>query len=75
MFEESARQAGYAIGSPEYHSDFELPNGTVLYRISTLKRDDIDALTVRTVKLAQSMEGRLLYWDCNIVPKSVTKRY
>ncbi|MBQ1520920.1 MAG: DUF695 domain-containing protein [Clostridia bacterium] len=74
LFEEAARQAGFAIGTPEFHSDFELPHGSVLYRISTLKPEEIDNVTVRTVKLAQMMEGRLLYWDCNIVPRSVTKR-
>lgn len=74
LFEETARQAGFAIGSPEFHSEYELPNGAVLYRISTLKQADIDALTVRTVKLLQKLDGRLLYWDCNIVPKSVKKR-
>lgn len=75
MFEETARHAGFAIGDPEFISDSELPNGVVIYRISTLAQDDIDALTVRVIKLAQGEEGRLLYWDCNIVPKSVTKRY
>ena len=75
MFEETARRAGFAIGDAEYISEGELPNGVVLYRISTLKQDDIDTLTVRVIKLAQGMEGRLLYWDCNIVPRSVSKRY
>ena len=46
----------------------------MLYRISTLKNEEIDNVTVRAIKLAQMMEGRLLYWDCNIVPRSVTKR-
>jgi hypothetical protein len=75
MFEETARRAGFAIGSPEYNSDTDLPNGLVIYRISTLEQDDIDALTVRVIKLAQGEEGKLLYWDCNIVPASVQKRY
>lgn len=75
LFEETARQAGYAIGSAEFHSEYELPNGVVIYRISSLKREDIDSLTVRTVRLAQKYEGRLLYWDCNIVPRGVSKRY
>lgn len=74
LFEETARQAGFAIGDAEYHSEYELPNGVVVYRISTLKPEEIDALTVRTVKLAQKLDGRLVYWDCNIVPKSVKKR-
>lgn len=74
QFEAAARQAGFAIGTAEFHSDFELPHGSVIHRISTLKKDDIDPLTVRTVRLAQKMDGRLLYWDCNIVPKNVTKR-
>ena len=75
LFEEAARQAGYAIGPAEFLSEYDMPNGVVVYRISTLKREDIDGLTVRTVRLAQKLEGRLLYWDCNIVPKSVSKRY
>ena len=75
MFEESARRAGYAIGAPEFNSESELPNGVVIYRISTLKQDEIDAVTVRAIGLAQKLEGMLVYWDCNIVPKSVAKRY
>ena len=75
LFEESARRAGYAIGAPEFNSESELPNGVVVYRISTLKQDEIDAVTVRAIRLAQKLEGMLVYWDCNIVPRSVTKRY
>lgn len=74
MFEETARRAGFAIGSAEFHSENELPNGVVIYRISTLKNEDIDAVTVRSVKLAQKFEGKLIYWDCNIVPKISAKR-
>ena len=75
LFEETARQAGFAIGAAEFNSDSELPNGVVIYRISSLKLADIDALTVRVITLAQKFEGRLTYWDCNIVPKRVAKRY
>ncbi|MBO4562423.1 MAG: DUF695 domain-containing protein [Clostridia bacterium] len=75
MFEETARNAGFAIGGAEFLSESDLPNGVVIYRISSLKREDIDSVTVRVIKLAQKMEGRLSYWDCNIVPRSVAKRY
>ncbi|MCR5809027.1 MAG: DUF695 domain-containing protein [Clostridiales bacterium] len=75
MFEVSARQSGFAIGSPEFISESDYPNGVVIYRISPLTRADIDALTVRVIRLAQKLDGKLLYWDCNIVPKSVSRRY
>lgn len=74
VFEEAARRAGFAIGSAEYHSDFELPHGAVLYRISSLKTNEIDSVTIQAIKTAHRMNGRLLYWDCNIVPRNVTKR-
>lgn len=74
VFEETARRAGYAIGEPEYHTDSDLPSGVVIYRISTLRRRDIDAVTIRASNLARRMLGKLLYWDCNIVPKDVKKR-
>ena len=74
VFEETARRAGFAIGDPEYRTDSDCPNGVVIYRISTLRRRDIDAVTVRSIRLAQRCVGKLLYWDCNIVPKGVSKR-
>lgn len=75
MYEEAARQAGYAIGTPQERSELELPYGATLHRISTLKKQDIDAVTIRAIRIAQRMEGRLAYWDCAIVPKSFSKRY
>lgn len=74
MFEEAARHAGFAIGNPESQPENEYPNGAVVHRISTLERREIDAVTLRVIGLAAKEEGKLLYWDCNIVPKSVTKR-
>ncbi len=74
VFEETARRAGFAIGDPEYHTDSDSPNGVVIYRIATLRRRDIDAVTVRATRLARRCAGRLLYWDCNIVPAGVSKR-
>lgn len=74
IFEETARRAGFAIGDPEFRSENELPNGVVIYRISTLKRRDINSVTLRAVTLAEKTEGKLLYWDCNIVPKDMKRR-
>lgn len=74
MYEEAARQAGYAIGTPQERSELELPYGATLHRISTLKTRDVDAVTIRAIRIAQKMDGRLAYWDCAIVPKSM-KRY
>ena len=75
VFEEEARRAGFAIGDAEYHTDGDLPSGAVIYRISTLKRREIDSVTVRATRLAQRSAGKLLYWDCNIVPRNVGKRF
>ena len=75
MFEEAARQAGYAIGTPEERSELALPYGATLHRISTLNEREIDSVTIRAIRIAQRMEGRLAYWDCAIVPKSISKRY
>ena len=74
MYEEAARQAGYAIGAPEERSELELPYGATLHRISTLELQDIDSVTIRAIRIAQRMEGRLAYWDCAIVPKSISRR-
>ena len=75
MYEEAARQAGYAIGTPQVRSELELPYGATLHRISTLKKQDVDSVTIRAIRIAQRMEGRLAYWDCAIVPKNINKRY
>ena len=74
VFEETARRAGFAIGNPEFHGENDYPSGAVIYRISSLRRREIDAVTVRALRLARKNGGRLLYWDCNIVPRSVAKR-
>ncbi len=74
QFEETARQAGYAIGDSEDRSESELPHGVALHRISTLQKKDVDAVTIRAIRLAEKFGGRLVYWDCAIVPRSVSKR-
>lgn len=74
MFEETARRSGYAIGSAEFISESDHPNGVVIYRISTLAPKDINAVTIRAMELAEKNDGKLVYWDCNIVPKSVQRR-
>lgn len=71
MFEETARRAGFAIGDPGFEPESEHPNSVVIYRISTLKRREINSVTLRSMELARKFRGVLLYWDCNIVPKSV----
>lgn len=74
MYEEAARNAGFAIGAPDERSELELPYGATLHRISTMNKADIDAITVKAIRLAQEYNGRLAYWDCAIVPKNITKR-
>ena len=75
MFEETARRSGFAIGGSEFISESDRPNGVVIHRISTLQPADINGVTIKTVELAEKNDGKLIYWDCNIVPKSVTRRF
>lgn len=68
LFAEAARSEGFALGGDEDNDSLELPCGIVLHRICALKKRDIDAVTVRTVRLAEEHGGKLLFWDCPIVP-------
>ncbi|MBR0136608.1 MAG: DUF695 domain-containing protein [Clostridia bacterium] len=67
-FIEAARQKGFAVGEFEEFDDTDLSAGVVLHRICALKKFDIDALTVQVIRIADEHEGRLLFWDCPIVP-------
>lgn len=74
LFEEAARQAGFAIGTPDERVEQELPYGATLHRVSTLQKPEIDEMTIRAIRIAGRWSGRLVYWDCAIVPKNITKR-
>lgn len=69
QYEETARREGFAIGTSEEREQSELPYGVVLHRICALKKRDVDAVTVQAIRIAERYGGRLLFWDCPIVPR------
>lgn len=73
QFEDEARKAGFAIGSSEYRSESEFPYGVVLHRICPLIKREVDAVTVLAIRIAERFGGKLMYWDCPIVPQAAAK--
>jgi uncharacterized protein (TIGR01619 family) len=69
MFQEEARQSGFAIGGAVYTPEQELPYGIVLHRISTLEKRDIDAVTTKAIRAAEKFGGELIHWDCQFICK------
>lgn len=72
LFEEQARLSGYAVGVGEFSMEYELPHGIVVHKICTLNKADVDDATSRLIYIAEKYEGRLLFWDCVLVPKRKT---
>ena len=68
QFVEEARQEGFAIGEYEDYDSDTLPCGVVLHRICAFKKWDVDALTVQAIRIAEPFDGKLMFWDCPIVP-------
>lgn len=67
-FIDAARQEGFAVGEYEDFDSDELPYGVVLHRICAFRKFDIDAVTIQAIRIAERSEGKLLFWDCPIVP-------
>lgn len=70
MFSQQARQSGFALGEAEFIPEMEQPHGIVIVRVSTLQKDELDAVTSQAIYLARPYEGILCYWDCPLIPKS-----
>ena len=68
-FAAKALDEGFATGEFKDVSDGELPCGIVVHRICAMKKWDVDAVTVHAIRLAEDFGGKLLYWDCPIVPR------
>ena len=76
LYAERARVLGFAIGesiyAPEYtpaqdagaapEQDVSLPHGVELYKLTTLLKPDIDALTTLAIDAAQDFGGEMRYW-------------
>ena len=69
LFEEQARLSGYAIGKAEYIPENETPHGSLAMLMTSLLKANIDDATTRLIRIAEKYEGRLLFWDCVLVPK------
>ncbi len=67
-FGEEALSEGFALGASDEFETGDLPCGLVVYRICALKKWDVDAVTIQAIRLAEKFGGRLLFWDCPIVP-------
>ena len=82
-FSDAALKAGFALGesveraegmveptaaASESESD-QTPFRLDIHRICALKKWDVDAVIVQAVRLAEEFGGRLVYWDCPIVPR------
>ena len=70
-FAAKALDEGFATGEYKDVSDGELPCGVIVHRICAMKKWDVDAVTVHAVRLAEEHGGKLLYWDCPIVPRKL----
>ena len=69
QFTEAARLAGFAVGKSQFAPEYGLPHGISLYRIAPLDKRRIDALTTRAIRLAERFEGKLVHWNCQLIPK------
>ena len=69
QFAQEALNDGYAIGDSEIRYENKLPYGITVRRICSLKKRNVDALTVHTIRLAERFGGQMLFWDCPIAPK------
>lgn len=70
QFAEEARLAGFAIGDVEFSPELDEPYGIALHRIGTLEKPCLDAYTTDAIYLAEKYLGKLLYWNCPMIPKN-----
>lgn len=70
QFASEARLAGFAIGDAEFNPDLEEAYGVKLYIITSLNKRDIDGCTSTAIYIAERYGGRLLYWDCPVIPRT-----
>jgi len=70
QFAAEARLAGFAIGDTEFNPDLDEAYGVRLYIITSLDKRAIDGCTSTAIYIAERYCGRLLYWDCPVIPKT-----
>lgn len=64
MYNEDARNAGFAIGDPEFHPELELPHVQTIFALSSLDKREVDAMTTKAIRAAAPYGGELLRWTC-----------
>ena len=67
LFSEQARLSGYAVGEPVFTPDQPPAYGVSIVRISALRKEEIDALTTRAIRIAEQYNGELRYWEAPVV--------
>jgi len=70
MFAEQSRREGFALGDTEFLPELDCPHGQIIIAVSTLEKAALDTLTTRAIRLAAPYEGKLMYWDCPMIPKA-----
>ena len=70
QFAQEIRLAGFAIGDPEFNPDLEEAYGITVFRLGTLEKQDLDKNTSDIIYTAEKYFGKLLYWNCPVVPKN-----
>ena len=69
LFQEQARQSGFAIGEPQFRPEMDLPHVLTVHALSALVKHDVDQLTTRAIRVAEPHGGELLRWSCPVMPK------
>ncbi len=69
LFQEQAKEAGFAIGEPQFRPELELPHVLTIHALSALNQPDVDDLTTRAIHAAEPFSGELLRWSCPVMPK------
>lgn len=68
-FSEQARLSGFAVEGPVFDPDSELAYGVKLVCISSIRKRDIDGLTTRAIRIAETYGGELRSWDAPLVKR------
>ncbi len=66
LFAPKALDHGFAIGSHEDSGIPDLAFGLVIHRVCELNKASIDAVTTDVIELADTLDGSLVYWDCQV---------
>ncbi len=69
LFKEKARQGGFAIGDVYFAPELDKPSVVTLHILSSLDKYEVDSITTRAIRIAETNGGSLLQWTCPKMPK------